>query len=311
MKAVNIGLSLLLSLSLFGFKNDTNIVNNTDEITQSPQVRIKEDTESPIIEFKDVVLGLEEITKTNEETNEEVTLHQITIEEGTEFDLTKYMEVSDNSEHVYTISFGIMDPNTIGTYEITLIAIDDWNNATEAMLEVKVVSEEEFTELEDAYNAKLEAERARIAYEAYVKRKNDAIAFASRVGANGAGGRSDIVNFAMSFLGTDYVYGGASPAGFDCSGFMQYVYGEFGINISRGAGSQSYNGYSVSPENIAPGDMIFFSNSYTSDVTHVGMYIGGGRFVHAANANDGVITSSVSGWVNWGAGSITDIRRVW
>lgn len=311
MKAVNIGLALLVSLCLFGFKYDTSITNNTDEITQSPQVRIKEDTENPKIEFKKLVLGLKEVTKTNEITKKEETIHQITVEVGSEFDLTQYMEVSDNSGHVYTVSFGLMDIDKVGIYDITLIAVDDWNNATDVKLEVKVVSKEDYAEVNREFERALEAERARLAYEAYLERKSAAISYASRVGANGVGGRGDIVDYALGFLGYDYVYGGSTPAGFDCSGFMQYIFNNFGISISRGATSQSYNGYSVSPENIAPGDMIFFSEYYDDEVTHVGLYIGGGQFIHAANPSQGVIISSVRGWVEWDAGSIYDIRRVW
>ena len=312
MKAFNIGLALLLSLSLFGFKSDTNITNNTDELIQSPQVRIKEDTENPTIEFKDLVVGLNEVTQVDETTKEEKKIHQITIAIDSKFDLTKYLEVKDNSENVYTISFGNLDNTKVGIYEITLIAVDDWNNATDVNIEVKVVSAEDYATVQAEFDAKLEAERERLAYEAYIERKSAAISFASRVGANGAGGRSDIASFAQNFVGYNYVFGGSSPeTGFDCSGFMQYVFGQFGISVSRGVEGQAYNGYSVSPENAAPGDMIIFSDSYTSDVTHSGMYIGGDYFVHAANPSKGVIISSISGWVGWGAGGIYDIRRVW
>ena len=311
MKAFNIGLALLLSLSLFGFKSDTNIYN-TEEIIQSPQVRIKEDTENPTIKFKDLVVGLDEVKKVDETTKEENTIHQITIAIDSEFDLTKYLEVNDNSGNVYTISFGNLDTKKVGIYDITLIAVDDWNNASDVNIEVKVVSAEDYATVQAEFDAKLEAERERLAYEAYLERKSAAISFASRIGANGAGGRSDIASFAQSFVGYGYVFGGASPeTGFDCSGFMQYVFGQFGISISRGVEGQAYNGYSVSPENAAPGDMLIFSDSYTTDVTHIGLYIGGDYFVHAANPSKGVIISSISGWVGWGAGSIYDIRRVW
>lgn len=76
------------------------------------------------------------------------------------------------------------------------------------------------------------------------------------------------------------------PAGFDCSGFVQYVYRHFGFNITRTATSQYYNdGEHVSRSELMPGDLVFFGSG--GEITHVGIYIGGGRFIHAANPAQG------------------------
>jgi len=104
-----------------------------------------------------------------------------------------------------------------------------------------------------------------------------------------------IADYALQFVGYDYVYGGASPSeGFDCSGFVMYIYNQFGYSMPHGATSQyRTTGYVVSKSDLQPGDLVFFSAD-ESGITHVGMYIGDGDFVHAANSNSGVVISSLN-----------------
>ena len=101
---------------------------------------------------------------------------------------------------------------------------------------------------------------------------------------------------AQKYIGCAYVFGGTSPSGFDCSGFAQYICGLYGISIYRTADAQLNNGYSVSYDNLQPGDLVFFARTYetSSAASHVGIYIGGGQFVHAANSSSGVKVSSLS-----------------
>lgn len=106
---------------------------------------------------------------------------------------------------------------------------------------------------------------------------------------------ADIVSFAKKYLGYHYVAGGASPStGFDCSGFTTYVYKNFGITLSRSSGAQASNGTAVSKPNLQQGDLVIFNNSSNSAIGHVGIYIGGNTFIHAANSQKGVITTSLS-----------------
>lgn len=93
---------------------------------------------------------------------------------------------------------------------------------------------------------------------------------------------SSIVNIAFKYLGTPYVWGGTSPSGFDCSGFVQYVYREAGIGLSRTTYSQITEGYPVSE--AKPGDLVFFG-SYSAPY-HVGIYIGNGQYIHAPMEGD-------------------------
>ena len=107
-----------------------------------------------------------------------------------------------------------------------------------------------------------------------------------------SGKGSEVVAYAKKYLGSRYVYGGSSPSGFDCSGFTSYVYKHFGVGLSRTAASQSGNGKSVS--SLQQGDLVFFRGSKGSSIGHVGIYIGGNSFIHAATSKTGVIISSLS-----------------
>ena len=105
-----------------------------------------------------------------------------------------------------------------------------------------------------------------------------------------------IVDYALQFVGYRYVWGGASPeTGFDCSGFVQYVFKQFGYNLNRVACDQAKNGVHVDSSAIQPGDILCF---YSSDnyIGHTAIYIGNNRFVHASTSTTGVIISELNGY---------------
>ena len=106
--------------------------------------------------------------------------------------------------------------------------------------------------------------------------------------------REDLIDYAKSFLGTRYVWGGASPSGFDCSGFTMYVYAHFGYRMSHGASDQLYAFTRVSTAERLAGDLVFFSYG-GGDISHVGIYLGGGAFIHATS-NGGVKISYFDGY---------------
>lgn len=91
----------------------------------------------------------------------------------------------------------------------------------------------------------------------------------------------EVVQFSEKFLGVPYVWGGTSPAGFDCSGFTQYVYAHFGVYLGRTSYDQINDGTPVSIDNLAPGDLLFFSTDGPG-ASHVGLYVGNGEFINAA-----------------------------
>ena len=104
-----------------------------------------------------------------------------------------------------------------------------------------------------------------------------------------------VADFAMKYVGYKYVYGGSSPSGFDCSGFTMYVYKQFGISLPHSASGQLGYGKSVSFSQLQPGDLVMFKKAgSTTAASHVGIYIGGGKFVHASTSTVGVIVSKMS-----------------
>lgn len=104
-----------------------------------------------------------------------------------------------------------------------------------------------------------------------------------------------IIDFAKKFMGVKYVWGGTTPKGFDCSGFVKYIYNNFGIALSRVSSEQAKNGTYVKKENLRPGDLVFFdTNGGSNGINHVGIYIGGGKFIQASSGQSGVVVSSVA-----------------
>jgi len=119
-----------------------------------------------------------------------------------------------------------------------------------------------------------------------------------------------IVYTAKQLLGVPYVWGGTTTRGFDCSGFVQYVYRQHGITLNRTANSQMSNGYSVSASNLIPGDLVFFHGTYaTSGASHVGIYIGNGQFIHSSSGKSGVVISDL--WSNYYSNHYYGARRIY
>jgi hypothetical protein len=111
------------------------------------------------------------------------------------------------------------------------------------------------------------------------------------VPTNTLGGQA--VALAYQFLGVPYVWGGANPSGFDCSGLTMYVYRQLGIKLGHYTGFQYYEGRRVPREQLEPGDLVFFHANSTGVPQHEGMYIGNGAFIHAPHTGDVVRVSSL------------------
>ena len=111
-----------------------------------------------------------------------------------------------------------------------------------------------------------------------------------------SGKGATVVETAKKYIGCSYVYGASGPSSFDCSGFTSYVFKQHGISLNRTAAGQYSNGVAVSRNQLQPGDLVMFGKS---GINHVGIYIGGGQIVHAANKSRGVTTDTInSGYYN-------------
>lgn len=118
-----------------------------------------------------------------------------------------------------------------------------------------------------------------------------------------------VSSIAYSLVGSPYIMGANGPYGFDCSGFVQYVYSRLGIYISRSSSTQLYDGVAVSYSDILSGDIINWG--YSNGVsTHSALYVGNGKMIHAANPSMGVIVSDVGYWLSASGTQIIGVRRI-
>lgn len=105
------------------------------------------------------------------------------------------------------------------------------------------------------------------------------------------------IQIAKSYLGGKYVWGATGPNAFDCSGFTQYIYKKaYGKTIPRVSYEQAKYGEKVEKKDLQPGDLVFFDTMNKGRVSHVGIYIGNNKFIHAANSRSGIIESELSGY---------------
>src|SRR3982751_2939056 len=112
-----------------------------------------------------------------------------------------------------------------------------------------------------------------------------------------------VVGVAMSQLGTPYVWAGAAPGGFDCSGLVVWAFAQVGVSLPHSSYAQAGMGVGVSKDQLAPGDLVFFNGN-----DHVGIYIGGGQFVHAPHTGDVVKVSPLG--ESWYASTYMGARRI-
>jgi len=129
-----------------------------------------------------------------------------------------------------------------------------------------------------------------------IKEQKELLAELKRVKSKGKYSKNTIVKQAKHYLGGKYVWGGTQPKGFDCSGYVKYLYAQQGIQLPRTAYAQSKVGKYVTKDELKKGDLLFFLTDKKRHIpiTHVGMYIGNDKFIHAASRKKGIIISSLS-----------------
>ena len=216
---------------------------------------------------------------------------RMTITEGEEYDINSNIdsvydevdgdipyttEINEESIFYYNISYNGDEINNVGEHEVKVTAKDKAGNYSEKTFTFVVEKKVYYAPI--TYNA----------------------------AANIHGG--DVTSIAYSLLGAPYIGGANGPYGFDCSGFVQYVYSNVGVSVSRSSWTQLYDGVGVSYSDAQPGDII--SWGYAGTPTHSALYVGNGMMIHAANPSTGVILSSVDGWLSGSGTTILSVRRV-
>lgn len=124
----------------------------------------------------------------------------------------------------------------------------------------------------------------------YELSRRDADSFLHRITAR----LQELVQAAMTYLGTPYRRGGSSRRGLDCSGLVGAVYAQQGLLVPRTAAEQFGEGIPVAQDDLRPGDLVFFRDTYKRGISHVGIYVGDGRFIHAAGRRRGVVVSELA-----------------
>lgn len=255
------------------------------------EANIKNDSSEAKTEPEQNNDNTEEIKENNEVKEEEK--KEETKQEEKETNLTKYVSVSTlNLRKEANNKAEVIDQLNLNT-KVTVTAIVDNNwakikyngktgyvaNKYLSDSKTVVTSRSENTSRENANSNETQNTKTESAVE-------ETPAQTSGSSESSASG-SAVIAYAKQFLGCKYVYGGMSPSGFDCSGFTSYVYKHFGYSLNRTSSGQRSNGVAVSKSNLQAGDILCFNG-------HVGLYIGGGSFIHAANPSKGVIISSLS-----------------
>ncbi len=129
-------------------------------------------------------------------------------------------------------------------------------------------------------------------------------------GSSGGGGGQGIANYAQKFVGYPYVYAGAGPSAFDCSGFAEWVIkNTLGEDITHDMFQQVQDGSPVSRDQLQPGDLVFFQDTFRPGLSHVGVYIGNGQMVNAENESTGVVVSDINS--DYYSSRFYAARRLW
>ncbi len=252
-------------------------VQKDDVVKQVSVEVVVKDTKAPTIELSDA---------------------EVNIYAGDDFDLNSniakvndvvdgdiaYSDAELENDSYYLVTTDL-DNSTVGNYVATVKAVDNNGNVNEASYKINVVAKPKV---------------------ATVKK------YAPKSTYNGPASvdTSSVVGAAQSLLGSRYVRGGSNPnTGFDCSGFVQYIYSAVGKNISRTSRSQENDGVAIDRQNLQPGDIIIWTKKGSSTPSHSSIYVGDNTIIHAINSRKGVQQTNLNAWESYGY-NIDAIRRI-
>ena len=281
------------------FEGDTiEIVNDIDTSKVGEQEMILEVTKDGISKRVPILVNIVDVVSPEISINEE----KISKTEGESFDINSNIsdilddvdgklnyvsneEITDGNRTYYTY-YSDSDINSVGTHNITVKAVDGSGN----------VSEKTFV-----YEVKEKPKPV------IVPNNDSTIQLNYNLPGNGSA--NGIVALAYTLVGAPYVSGGTGPYGFDCSGFVQYVYAQNGIHVSRSSYTQAYDGYAVPYSEAQPGDILSWGTSM-GNITHSALYVGNGMMIHATNPRQGVLLSNIDGWTRGSGTRVITVRRI-
>ena len=287
-------LDLVKKLSVGSIKSYT---KNVDTSTVGKQELVFE------IEKDDVVkkVSVEVTVKDTKAPNIELKSGQVSIYAGDDYDVKSniekvtdivdgdipYSEAELEDSAYYVVSTDL-DNNKVGNYNVTVKAMDSNGNVNEASYQVNVVARPK----------------------PKVSVVNQKAKTAATYNGPSSVDTSSVVNAAQSLIGSKYKHGGTNPStGFDCSGFVQYIYSAVGKSISRTSRTQENDGMAVDKQNLQPGDIIIWTKKGSSTPSHSSIYVGDNTIVHAINSRKGVQQTNLTSWESYGY-NIDAIRRV-
>ena len=277
---------IIQNINGWSYVSTDNIVGwiRTDKLTQKEQHKVEKAEEKNEQSTEEDSTTKKEDTTKKEETAEEIntTSNEEKIAYINNSSVNFREKPSTESEVIYTLALN---------KQITILAEEnDWYKIKAddkiGYVAKSLISD---TKTEEKVSSRSQEEKREEVIEAEDDEEVEVSSGDSELG-------EEIVEYAKSFLGCKYVYGGTSPAGFDCSGFVQYVYRHFGYSISRTSSTQANDGVKVNKAGLEPGDiLIFLAYNDSSRIGHVGLYIGNNQFIHASDETTGVIISSLTG----------------
>ena len=244
-------------------------VKKDNMVKEVPVVISVIDSVAPVISLKNEKVSITEGDAID------LTANVLSVKDEIDGDLAYASQAPENGLKYYDFQFE-GDIHSVGSHEITVSAVDGSGNKTVQKFIFEVMEKPVY-------------------YPVYY-------------GAPANPQGNDVVSIAYSLLGMPYIYNSAGPYGFDCSGFVSYVYSCVGKSISRGTYTQQYEGMGVSYSEIQPGDVIIWGY-VDGQPTHSALYVGNGQMIHAANSGTGVIVSNVNGWLNGSGTHILTVRR--
>ena len=244
-------------------------VKKDNMIKEVPVVISVIDTVSPVITLKNDKVSITEGEKYDLGNN------VVSVYDAIDGDIPYMVNAPIGAKYYYDFQYE-GDIYSVGSHEITVYALDNSFNPTVSKFTLEV--------------------------------KEKPVYYPIRYGAPANPKGNNVVSIAYSLLGMPYIYNSAGPYGFDCSGFVSYVYSCVGKSVSRSTWSQQYEGTGVSYSEIQPGDVIIWGYS-AGNPTHSSIYVGNGMMVHAANSGTGVVQDSVNYWLNGSGTHILTVRR--